>query len=53
MQAAPDDWDARYNYTLAAALVRETEAAEPTSSDEMAHERATWPDIPGAPNGMP
>ena len=53
LQADPDDWDARYNYTLAAALVRETEAAEPTSSDEMAHERATWPDIPGAPNGMP
>ncbi len=53
IQIDPDDWDARYNYTLAASLVRDTEAAEPTASDEMAHERATWPDIPGAPNGMP
>ena len=53
LQTDPDNWDARYNYTLAAALVRDTEAAEPTASDEMAHQRATWPDIPGAPNGMP
>ena len=53
IQLDPDDWDARYNYTLAAALVRDTEAAQPTAGDEMAHERATWPDIPGAPNGMP
>ena len=53
IQLDPDDWDARYNYTLAAALVRDTEAAQPTASDLMAHERATWPDIPGAPNGMP
>lgn len=49
----PDDWDARYNFSIAAALLRETEAAQPTAGDEMAHERAAWPDIPGAPNGMP
>ena len=53
IQLDPGDWDARYNYTLAAALVRDTEAAQPTAGDEMAHERAAWPDIPGAPNGMP
>ncbi len=53
VQLDPEDWDARYNYTLAAALVRDTEAAQPTEGNEMAHERATWPDIPGAPNGMP
>ena len=53
IQLDPDDWDARYNYALAAALVRDTEAAQPTAGAEMAHERAAWPDIPGAPNGMP
>ncbi len=53
MQLDPGNWDARYNYTLAAALVRDTESAQPTAGDEMSHERAAWPDIPGAPNGMP
>jgi mxaK protein len=53
LQLDPQDWDARYNYALVAALLRDTEHASPTSGDEMAHERAAWPDIPGAPNGMP
>jgi hypothetical protein len=49
----PGDWDARYNYALAASLVRDTEAAAPSVGTEMSHERAAWPDIPGAPNGLP
>lgn len=49
----PGNWDARYNYALAAALVRDTEASQPTAGDQMSHERAAWPDIPGAPNGLP
>jgi mxaK protein len=49
----PGNWDARYNFALAAALVRDTEPATPTSGSQMSHERAAWPDIPGAPNGMP
>ena len=53
LQLDPENWDARYNYALAASLVRDTETATPTSGDEMSHERAAWPDIPGAPNGMP
>jgi mxaK protein len=53
IQLDPQNWDARYNYALAAALVRDTESSSPTAGDEMAHERAAWPDIPGAPNGMP
>ncbi len=53
LQLDPQNWDARYNYALVAALLRDTEHASPTSGDEMAHERAAWPDIPGAPNGMP
>ncbi len=53
IQLDPDNWDARYNYAIAAALVRDTESSTPSAGDEMAHERAAWPDIPGAPNGMP
>jgi len=53
IQLDPQNWDARYNYTLAAALVRDTESVSPTEGTEMAHDRAAWPDIPGAPNGMP
>jgi mxaK protein len=49
----PGDWDAKYNFALAAALVRDTERAEPSMGSQMAHQRAAWPDIPGAPNGMP
>jgi mxaK protein len=53
IQVDPDNWDARYNYAVAASLVRDTEQAQPTVGEGMAHERAAWPDIPGAPNGMP
>lgn len=49
----PGNWDARYNYALVSPLLRDDEAAIPTTADTMAHERAAWPDIPGAPNGMP
>jgi mxaK protein len=47
------NWDARYDYAIASSLVRDTEPAKPTVGDAMSHERAAWPDIPGAPNGMP
>lgn len=53
LQLRPDDWDARYNYAIAASFIRETETSSPSAGDEMAHERAAWPDMPGAPNGMP
>jgi len=53
LQLDPDNWDARYNYSLAAALVRDTAPSQPTAGDQMSHERAAWPDIPGAPNGLP
>ncbi len=49
----PDNWDARYNYALVAPLLRDKEAAQASFGDQMAHGRAAWPDIPGAPNGMP
>jgi mxaK protein len=53
IQLDPDNWDARYNYAIASMFLRESEHAQPTIGEGMAHERAAWPDIPGAPNGMP
>jgi mxaK protein len=53
LQLDPDYWDARYNYAIASSLVHDQDQAKPTTGDEMSHERAAWPDIPGAPNGMP
>ena len=53
LQIDPDNWDARYNYDIAAALVREADGAPPNKGHDMARERALWPDVPGAPNGLP
>jgi mxaK protein len=53
VQLDPGDWNARYNYAIASSLVHDQEPAKPTTGDAMSHERAAWPDIPGAPNGMP
>jgi mxaK protein len=49
----PGNWDARYNYDIAAAMVRDADPPPSSKGDEMAHERAYFPDIPGAPNGLP
>ncbi len=53
IQLDPGNWDARYNYAIASMFLRDSEHAQPTIGEGMAHERAAWPDIPGAPNGMP
>ena len=53
IQADAGDWDARYNYAIASSFLRDSEQAQPTAGEGMAHERAAWPDIPGAPNGLP
>lgn len=49
----PGNWDARYNYDLAAALVHDPEPASFQKGEDMARERATVPDAAGAPNGLP
>jgi hypothetical protein len=49
----PYNWDARYNFDTAAALVRDAEPPPNRKGDDMARERALFPDIPGAPNGLP
>jgi mxaK protein len=53
IQLDAGNWDARYNYAVASMFLRDSEQAQPTIGTGMAHERAAWPDIPGAPNGMP
>jgi mxaK protein len=49
----PENWDARYNYDIAAALVRDADPPPSSKGEEMARERAYFPDVPGAPNGLP
>jgi mxaK protein len=53
LQLDPDNWDCRYNYAIAATLIHETETSKSMIGAQMSHDRAAWPDIPGAPNGMP
>jgi mxaK protein len=49
----PGNWDCRYNFAIATTLIHDTETAKAISGAQMSHDRASWPDIPGAPNGMP
>ena len=53
LQLDPADWDCRYNFALASTLIRDTETSVPMLGAQMSHDKATYPDIPGAPNGMP
>jgi mxaK protein len=53
LQLDPSNWDCRYNFSLAATLIHDRETSKALIGAQMSHDRATWPDIPGAPNGMP
>ncbi len=53
LQLVPDNWDCRYNFAIAATLLHDTETSKAMIGAQMSHDRASWPDIPGAPNGMP
>ncbi len=53
LQLRPDNWDARFNYDVAASLVRDQDPPPPKKGDELARERALIPDLPGVPNGLP
>ena len=50
---APDFWDARYNFAFASELLPVREEYQQSSGAQMSHDKAVWPDLPGAPNGMP
>jgi mxaK protein len=53
LQLQPQNWDARFNYDVAASLVRDQDPPPPKKGDEMSRERALIPDLPGVPNGLP
>ncbi len=53
LQLDPDNWDCRYNFAISETLMHDPETSKAMSGAQMSHDRASWPDIPGAPNGMP
>jgi mxaK protein len=54
LQLAPDYWDAKFNFDVAARLVRDFPDFERNSGDELsADPKKLWTDIPGKPKGLP
>jgi len=53
LQDDPGNWDARYNLDIVDALVRDDGAEAATTGARMAPDKATIPDEPGAPSGLP
>jgi mxaK protein len=54
LELAPDDWDAKFNFDVAARLVRDFPEYEKKTGDELtADPKKLWTDIPGKPKGLP
>ena len=54
LQLAPNYWDAKFNFDVAARLVRDFPDFERKSGDELsADPKKLWTDIPGKPKGLP
>ncbi|PWB83028.1 MAG: MxaK protein [Methylocystaceae bacterium] len=54
LQLAPHFWDAKFNFDVAARLMRDFPEFERQSGDELqADPRKLWTDAPGAPKGLP
>lgn len=54
LQLEPDYWDAKFNFDVAARLVRDFPDFERKSGDELgADPKKLWTDIPGKPSGLP
>lgn len=54
LQLDPEFWDAKFNFDVAARLVRDFPDFERTSGDELsADPKKLWTDIPGKPKGLP
>jgi mxaK protein len=54
LQLNPDYWDAKFNFDVAARLVRDFPDFERKSGDELsADPKKLWTDIPGKPKGLP
>jgi mxaK protein len=51
---APDDWDAKFNFDVAARLVRDFPEYQKKSGDELTTDpKKLWTDVPGKPKGLP
>jgi mxaK protein len=54
LELAPDDWDAKFNFDVAARLIRDFPEYEKKSGDELtADPKKLWTDVPGKPKGLP
>lgn len=54
LQLDPDFWDAKFNFDVAARLLRDFPDFERKSGDELsADPKKLWTDIPGKPKGLP
>lgn len=54
LQLKPDYWDAKFNFDVAARLVRDFPDFERKSGDELsADPKKLWTDVPGKPKGLP
>ena len=54
LQLDPEYWDAKYNFDVAARLVRDFPEFERKGGDELgADPKKLWTDIPGKPKGLP
>lgn len=54
LELSPDDWDAKFNFDVAARVVRDFPDYEKKSGDELtADPKKLWTDVPGKPKGLP
>jgi mxaK protein len=54
LELSPDDWDAKFNFDVAARLVRDFPEYEKKTGDELtADPKKLWTDVPGKPKGLP
>lgn len=54
LELASDDWDAKFNFDVAARLVRDFPEYQKKSGDELTTDpKKLWTDVPGKPKGLP
>jgi mxaK protein len=54
LELSPDDWDAKFNFDVAARFVRDFPEYEKNAGDELAADpKKLWTDVPGKPKGLP
>ncbi len=54
LQLSPSYWDAKFNFDIAARLIRDYPAFEQENGDVLeAEPKKLWTDVPGVPKGLP